>query len=83
LKNTTPRKVKLKRNSIPTKIKVFEKKISSNIITESFLFQKTIEPISFSLNDEKFIFDLLKNDIEILKHMNLIFPEWKTVNKYL
>jgi hypothetical protein len=83
LKNITPRKVKIKRNSIPTKIKIFEKKISSNIISESFLFQKTIEPISFSSKDEKFIFDLLKNDLEILKKMNLIFPEWKTVNKYL
>ncbi|SDH06664.1 sulfotransferase family protein [Psychroflexus sediminis] len=82
LKNKTP-KVSRIRKRIPTKLKILERKINTNIISDSFIFNKKIKPIKFNLKDEEFVFNFLKKDLIKLEEMNLYFPEWETVNKYL
>lgn len=80
--NKTPDFKTQRRISIPSKLKVLEKKINTNIVSNSRLFLKKIKPLKFTIKDEKFIFKLISSDIEILKKFNLVLPEWKTVNKY-
>jgi hypothetical protein len=82
LKNKTPERVVLKKH-IPTKIKIIEKRISYHLISNSRLFSKVLKPKRFKISDEKFLFELLKDDLYLLKELNLVFPEWKTVNKWL
>lgn len=83
IKNKTPNNIIHKKLKIPTKLKIIEKKIGSKVFSNSKIFNKKLQKINFTPKYEKFIFDLLKNDLEILKENNLVFPEWKTVNKYL
>jgi hypothetical protein len=83
LKNDTPKKLKVKRYNIPTKLKRIEKKTSFDFISKSLFFNKIVKPLKFSLKDEEFVFNLLKKDIDILKDLGLLLPEWKTVNKFI
>lgn len=82
VKNKTPIERKVKKK-IPKSIRILESKIGKNIISRSSLFKKTVRPVEFSEEDEFFLFNLLKKDLEILYDMDLVFSEWETVNKYL
>ncbi|QTY27701.1 sulfotransferase domain-containing protein [Flavobacterium sp. CS20] len=73
-KNKTPTHRIIKRK-IPTNIKLLEKKVGLNLITDSLLFNKKLKPLVFIEQDGIFIFDLLKNNVELLKKLNLIFPK--------
>ena len=80
--NVTPSIISIRKKT-PTKIRRLEKKLNSQLISDSFLFTKNIKPKVFNTMDEKLVFGLLEDDLKILSSLDLIFPEWKTVNKYL
>ena len=83
VKNKTFREKRVDRLKLPTKLKILEKRFQNNFISNTVIFQKKLKPKKFTVKHEEFIFNLLKEDIKLLKNNNLFFNEWKTVNKYI
>jgi hypothetical protein len=81
-KNQTPKTARIQK-VVPSKLKKIEVILNTRVLSNSFLLKKNLKPTKFNENDEKFVFDFIKNDLITLQEMNLVFPEWKTVNKYL
>ncbi|MDX5325873.1 MAG: sulfotransferase domain-containing protein [Bacteroidota bacterium] len=46
------------------------------------IFKRKFTPIRFSMEDKKWIFDQLLEEILILDQLGLILPEWRTVNHF-
>lgn len=84
--NKTSNRVFLEKN-YPKFYKMLIKKINKltkkKLNIDKHLFEKDpLKKVIFDENDEKFVYNLIADDLIKLKELGYFFSGWKTVNKY-